>query len=122
MGLDVLLLADSTSRWAQAMRVSYRVDNERLLKLFHPLTGPESSSIKTNALAEGVARFNVTLFDGTDWLDAWPPSNSNATPRAARLEIGTKDQKAWKTEVWIPAGTVFTSGLIRTASGLNSKR
>ena len=106
---------ESDLRWARAESVAYRVEHARLLKIARPLTGPGSADgVKTNALAEGVDKFAVQLFDGFEWQDHWPVS-TNVKPRAAKLEIATTDKKSWSTEIWIPAGTVITSSIRRAA-------
>ena len=104
-------------RWARLRRLNYRVKDGQLQRVARGVTGPESvAGIETGRLVEAVAAFRVSIYDGADWFERCPTANTNARPRAARLEIGTKDQKSWKTEIWIPAGTVFTSSIQRTAT------
>ncbi len=108
---------DPDLRWANLMRVRYGVQNGRLARVSIPAAGAGSQDgYRTNFIAEGVTKFNVALYDGFDWLTVWPTDNTNSRPRGARIEIGTKDQKSWTTEVWIPAGTVFTSSFTRAAA------
>ncbi len=108
---------DADLRWAQVQRVGYGVTDGRLLKTARPLSGPGSlDGPRTNQLAEGVEKFSIALFDGVEWQTRWPGVSTNEKPKAARLEIGTTDHKSWSTEIWIPAGTVFTSSIQRAAT------
>jgi type II secretory pathway component PulJ len=113
-------------RWSRALRVEWRAltDQGRLAlgRSVQPLAGPGSLDPPvTNVVVADLARFGVSFYDGTNWSFAWPPSPSNAIPRAARLEIlsarAATDQ-VWRLEVWIPAGSSFTSRLQRAASSV----
>jgi type II secretory pathway component PulJ len=102
-------------RWDRIVRVHYRVDEGRLIRTSIPVAGPGSMDApKTNMLAAGVDVFRVSLHDGADWRERWPVAETNGSPRAARIEIATRDRRSWATEIWIPAGTIFTSRIERT--------
>ncbi|OQW97145.1 MAG: hypothetical protein BWK77_02550 [Verrucomicrobia bacterium A1] len=121
----VLPDGETDPRWFELQRVVYRVATDpaherALTRESRPLVGPATMSPPvTNYLAMGIEQFRVTAYDGTNWSESWPVPGASACPRAARVEIrareasGTRD---FKTEIFIPAGNVVTSRLVRTAT------
>ena len=111
-------------RWGRAVRIEWAAaqQGERLAlaRSTRPLAGPGSLDAPvTNLLVSDLADFRVAFHDGTNWVNRWPPGVSNVVPRSARLEIRSRSAptgEAWKLEVWIPAGSTFTSRLQRTAT------
>ena len=113
---------EADPRWFELQRVTYRVSGEipALERENLPLVGPGAMSPPvTNRLAAGIERFLVTAFDGTNWSGSWPLPGSAPCPRAARIEMRVRQgtgAREVRTEVFIPAGNVVTSRLVRTAA------
>ena len=110
-------------RWAKPLRIEWsaaaRDGRLDLVRAVQPVSGPGSQDAPaSNIVVEDVGDFHVAFFDGTNWAGRWPPGASNTIPRAARLEVRSRKaptNEAWKLDVWIPAGSSFTSTIQRLA-------
>lgn len=109
-------------RWSHLERVRYHAVDVpgaglTLLREHRPLAGPDAFlPPQTNVVAEGLAGFRVTVYDGAAWQGRWPPDRGPTCPAAARIEValGTESgERMFRTEVLIPAGQVVTSSLVR---------
>ena len=99
--------------------VEYRAERRNkqvsLVASRHDVAGPASVQPPiTHILLHPVTKFMMEVFDGTNWLDHWPPTDSSSLPQAARLTV-QGNKYTGETEIFIPAGNSFTSSLLRAA-------
>jgi type II secretory pathway pseudopilin PulG len=107
-------------RWASVSRVAWRVVAAGGTSMLVRVAAPHRTPGATNEaiLVAALERFRVQLHDGAAWQDTWPPKDDAPPPRGARLEIAPREGPAVRAEVWIPAGTVFTTRLERAAAAM----
>ena len=96
--------------WVTLNRLSYRVEEEKLLRLRKTIVGPEQKD--EYVLGKKVADFIVEAKYQEEWLDHWPPNESTANkwPAAVRIKINYTDEKKepFETQVLIPVGFDLT--------------
>ncbi|HEY8240322.1 MAG TPA: hypothetical protein VIH35_02700 [Kiritimatiellia bacterium] len=127
-GLCTLRLSETVAdpQWSKTWRVEYRTEPDeaggiRIVRIEQPAIGPGALDGAVTGLVIGaIDRFAVELYDGAEWHKEWPLEDGSSRPVAARIEISAerfKGRKKWETEIFIPAGLVVTSSVIRTAPG-----
>jgi len=74
-------------------RVLYRLvpsGETGLLSLWRaeqPFPDPERKPTDEVLLTDGLARFEVSVFDGANWVDQWPAQDEEGLPRALRIRF-----------------------------------
>ncbi len=113
---------ETDPRWFYLERAAYRLvpdpnGDPMLIRESKPLTGPGAlATAATNRLVEAVVGFKVTVYDGSDWREAWEDDASKTPPRAARIELGIRQgagTREFRTEVLIPVGNEIKTSLDR---------
>lgn len=100
-------------RWHEVVHVTYEVVDEggeaQLVRRVQALAGPGAEEPPDpEVVARAVTGLEFRFFDGTTWVETWPPGDATAMPLAARIQValhrdGVDHQTA--TEIFLPAGT-----------------
>ncbi len=96
-----------------------RGDGERLalVRIDRPAAGPGAMSAgATNRLVDRAEAMTVEVFDGTNWLSAWPVRGGEPLPRAARASIAyaaTAGAATARVQTVIQAGVPVTPRIER---------
>jgi type II secretory pathway pseudopilin PulG len=115
---------DVDLRWSKTWRVEYKTAPDeaggiRVLRIASPAIGPGAlDGAVTSVVIGAVDRFAVEIYDGVEWHKEWPMDSGPAKPVAARVELSAarfKGKPDWTTEIFIPAGLVVTSTIVRAA-------
>jgi type II secretory pathway component PulJ len=112
---------DPDPRWADAVAVRYQplraAAGIELLRVHRPLAGPGAAQDPVTNRLGLVEAFEVKVFDGAEWLDAYRSEDTDLLPAAVRLTLDLPDHRgpspALTTEVMIPFGLKVSSTLQR---------
>jgi len=103
--------------------VEYEVKQDpttNLLTLFHReetnLLSTTEASTEEYELAEGLKKFSVRFYDGTDWADSWDSTEKKDVPQAVEVKFVVPIENEDRTFSFvsrIPTAKPFVTGVIK---------
>lgn len=110
-----------TMEWQTIQRIHYVLRDadhhtRHLVQEITPKPFTEETTVITNILLPNIAAFRVEVLRDGNWLPACRCAGQDSWPRAARITLQRTAEEAFQTDVFLPAGCVVTSSLIRTST------